>query len=203
MFLRQKPSIDQSLRNTGGLIFPYFLTNSNLLRKYIFFKIVKNITSILQIGNFTSLTYHLQCHKDRRATETTNQIIQSLFTELPTTWSRDWWFSNLDVHENNLLDLSRHKLLDFKPRVSNSVSAGWGLRTCISYMLPEDDDDTGTGTPFGELQFYTQRSMNLGTLASSKFQFSQRKKTINKKQRIIMLDYADKNTSAVKGSKKR
>ena len=37
------------------------------------------------------------------------------------------------------------------PRVSDSVSLGWGPRVCVSDRFPSDDDAADPGTTLGEL----------------------------------------------------
>ena len=55
---------------------------------------------------------------------------------------------------NHLEGLLRHVLLGPTPRVSNSVGLGWGLRICISNKFPGDDDATGLGSHFKNLQLW-------------------------------------------------
>ena len=58
------------------------------------------------------------------------------------------WFLNLNVPQNHLDSLLKHKLPGSTPRVSDLKSLRWGLRVSISNKFPEDADPAGLGLYF-------------------------------------------------------
>ena len=60
------------------------------------------------------------------------------------------WFPNLNMPQNHLEGLLKHRFLGLTSRISDSVSLEWDLRVCLSNKFLGQADAAGRGTPVWE-----------------------------------------------------